>query len=60
YYDATDELEEHSATSDDSGSEKEHVTAKLLIKGGEKKFFDFPNKKPRRQKWYKRKRDRET
>ncbi|RXY72564.1 hypothetical protein DD581_33995 [Klebsiella pneumoniae] len=59
YCDATDELDEHSATSEDSGSEKEHTRAKLLLKGGEEKFFDFPNQKSRRQKWYRRKRDTE-
>ncbi|MCO5547400.1 hypothetical protein L7F22_000848 [Adiantum nelumboides] len=57
YYDATDEFEEQFDTSDDSGSEKEHARAKLLLKGGEEKFFDFTNKKPKRKKWYRRKRD---
>ncbi|MCO5584204.1 hypothetical protein L7F22_038127 [Adiantum nelumboides] len=50
YYDATDEFEEQSDTSDDLGwSEKKHVRAKLLLKGVEEKFFNFPNQKPRRQ-----------
>ncbi|RYA83832.1 hypothetical protein DD594_26835, partial [Enterobacter cloacae complex sp. 4DZ1-17B1] len=52
YYDTTNELDEHSTTSEGSGSEKEHMGAELLLKGGEKKFFDFPNHKSRRQKWY--------
>ncbi|MCO5550471.1 hypothetical protein L7F22_003958 [Adiantum nelumboides] len=38
YYDATDEFEDQDDTSKDSGSEKMHTKAKLLLKGSEERL----------------------